>query len=326
MRSGSWTTWTPRSTAPRPTGPITWTPGPNGSRATCAPARTGSRPSRGSTIYPTTPRPWGWASHMYQIERYMDTNTRATALMLDVLASGRLSHQENYGGLVHVHLRRRGLRLPNARPGFPQDQRTGAAFRPGLGTPLPPVRTALRAIAHGRGQTGPPPPPFTPVSKRDQEELVLIYGQSYKVPAVALRYFNVYGPRQALSNPYTGVAAIFSGRLLNRNAPLVFRGRTPVQGLHPRQGHRPGQPGRPAERCGQRPGAQRGYGQVFDRPGHGQGAGRTPGAWTWSRRSWASSGRGTSAIVSGTSPRSGIAWGSRPGPPLSRASPSWWPG
>ena len=32
---------------------------------------------------------------------------------------------------------------------------------------------------------------------------------------VALRYFNVYGPRQALSNPYTGVCAIFSGRLLN---------------------------------------------------------------------------------------------------------------
>src|SRR5262249_53570388 len=45
---------------------------------------------------------------------------------------------------------------------------------------------------------------------------------AYGVPTVALRYFNVYGPRQALSNPYTGVIPIFSARLLNGNRPLVF--------------------------------------------------------------------------------------------------------
>ena len=39
---------------------------------------------------------------------------------------------------------------------------------------------------------------------------------------MALRYFNVYGPRQALSNPYTGVCAIFSARLLNDERPLIF--------------------------------------------------------------------------------------------------------
>ena len=47
-------------------------------------------------------------------------------------------------------------------------------------------------------------------------------GAAYGIPTVALRYFNVYGPRQALSNPYTGVVAIFSSRLLNRQPPLVF--------------------------------------------------------------------------------------------------------
>jgi len=59
-------------------------------------------------------------------------------------------------------------------------------------------------------------------SKRDQEELVLQFGLAYGVPAVALRYFNIYGTRQSLSNPYTGVAAIFASRLLNGRRPQVF--------------------------------------------------------------------------------------------------------
>src|SRR5205807_2488902 len=60
------------------------------------------------------------------------------------------------------------------------------------------------------------------LSKKDQEEMYLLFGRTYNLPVVALRYFNIYGPRQALSNPYTGVAAIFASRLLNGNPPLVF--------------------------------------------------------------------------------------------------------
>lgn len=60
------------------------------------------------------------------------------------------------------------------------------------------------------------------LSKYDQERLCLLTGKAYGIPTVALRFFNVYGPRQALSNPYTGVLAIFSSRLLNGNAPLIF--------------------------------------------------------------------------------------------------------
>ena len=60
------------------------------------------------------------------------------------------------------------------------------------------------------------------LSKRDQEELCLIYGRTYGVPVTALRFFNIYGTRQALSNPYTGVAAIFAARLINNQSPLVF--------------------------------------------------------------------------------------------------------
>jgi dTDP-L-rhamnose 4-epimerase len=60
------------------------------------------------------------------------------------------------------------------------------------------------------------------LSKKDQEEMVLLFGRTYGIPAVALRYFNIFGTRQALSNPYTGVMAIFASRLLNGNAPVVF--------------------------------------------------------------------------------------------------------
>jgi dTDP-L-rhamnose 4-epimerase len=60
------------------------------------------------------------------------------------------------------------------------------------------------------------------LSKKAQEEMVLVFGSTYNIPAVALRYFNIYGPRQALSNPYTGVAAIFASRFMNDKSPLIF--------------------------------------------------------------------------------------------------------
>ena len=60
------------------------------------------------------------------------------------------------------------------------------------------------------------------LTKYDQGRMGLLYGAAYGVPVVALRFFNVYGPRQALSNPYTGVLAIFAARLLNDRAPVVY--------------------------------------------------------------------------------------------------------
>jgi dTDP-L-rhamnose 4-epimerase len=60
------------------------------------------------------------------------------------------------------------------------------------------------------------------LTKFDQERLCLMVGQAYRLPTVAARFFNVYGPRQALSNPYTGVLAIFAARLLNRRPPVIY--------------------------------------------------------------------------------------------------------
>src|SRR5207248_1913819 len=60
------------------------------------------------------------------------------------------------------------------------------------------------------------------ITKQDQEQFCLVIGRAYGIPTVALRYFNIYGPRQALSNPYTGVCAIFSSRLLNDQRPPIY--------------------------------------------------------------------------------------------------------
>ena len=60
------------------------------------------------------------------------------------------------------------------------------------------------------------------LSKYDQERMCLVTGRAYGIPTVALRFFNVYGPHQALSNPYTGVLAIFASRLLNDHPPVIF--------------------------------------------------------------------------------------------------------
>jgi dTDP-L-rhamnose 4-epimerase len=60
------------------------------------------------------------------------------------------------------------------------------------------------------------------LSKYDQERLCLLIGRAYHIPTVAMRFFNVYGTCQALSNPYTGVLAIFAARYLNENRPMIF--------------------------------------------------------------------------------------------------------
>jgi dTDP-L-rhamnose 4-epimerase len=86
------------------------------------------------------------------------------------------------------------------------------------------------AGAHGRRLQPLPTPEDKPpalssiyaLGKYEQERMSLLFGAAYHTPVTALRFFNVYGPRQALSNPYTGVLAIFAGRLLNGRPPLIY--------------------------------------------------------------------------------------------------------
>lgn len=168
----------------------------------------------------------GVGQSMYEIERYVDINTRGTALLLDLLINEAPVHDRvrklvvassmSIYGEGAYRCAEHGRVYPRLRG---SDQLAAREWE--LYCPVAGCEQRLEAM----GTTEDKPLHATSVyaiSKKDQEELCLNVGQAYQIPVVALRYFNVYGSRQALSNPYTGVAAIFSGRLLNGNAPVIF--------------------------------------------------------------------------------------------------------
>ena len=163
----------------------------------------------------------GVGQSMYQIEKYVAANTLGTAVLLDVIVNDRLSLQKlivassmSIYGEGQYRCAQCGVVFPALRPEAQLKQREWEMRCPACDRPAAPEAT-------------PENKPLAPtsvyaISKRDQEELCLVVGRSYRIPTVALRYFNVYGPRQALSNPYTGVCAVFSARIKNHHPPLIF--------------------------------------------------------------------------------------------------------
>jgi dTDP-L-rhamnose 4-epimerase len=160
----------------------------------------------------------GVGQSMYEVTTYAGTNTYGTAVLLQALIDrpvARLvvaSSMSVYG--EGLYRNRDGRLVPGRERGVDQLRRGEWEVLDEEGRPLEPVSTPEEK-----------PPALASVyalSKFDQERLCLMIGQAYGIPTVALRFFNVYGPRQALSNPYTGVLAIFASRLLNGNRPVVF--------------------------------------------------------------------------------------------------------
>lgn len=160
----------------------------------------------------------GVGQSMYQVEQYTSINNMGTATLLQELIERPVeklimaSSMSVYGeglykgadGRFQHSVRRTAEQLAEGR-WEPEDAG---------GNPLVPVRTgedkpmALASVYA--------------LSKYDQERLCLMLGEAYRFPVVALRFFNTYGPRQAISNPYTGVLAIFASRYLNGKPPLIF--------------------------------------------------------------------------------------------------------
>jgi dTDP-L-rhamnose 4-epimerase len=163
----------------------------------------------------------GVGQSMYEIVRYMEANTMGTAQMLELVAHGKHAVQKlivassmSIYGEGAYRTRDSQIVYPALRSPEALAQRKWEMYLDDSGEPLEPIPTAEDKPLH--------PTSIYAISKRDQEEMCLSVGRAYKIPTTALRFFNVYGPRQALSNPYTGVAAIFSSRLLNGKPPLVF--------------------------------------------------------------------------------------------------------
>jgi dTDP-L-rhamnose 4-epimerase len=163
----------------------------------------------------------GVGQSMYEIERYVRANDLGTAVLLEAVLQRRpqikklivASSMSIYGEGAYT-CPGCGLVAPQLRPSEQLLDRRWEVECAKCGQMLSPAPTSEEKPLF--------PTSVYAVTKQDQEQFVLAVGRSYGIPAVALRYFNVYGTRQALSNPYTGVCAIFSARLLNGNRPLVF--------------------------------------------------------------------------------------------------------
>src|SRR3954447_10105194 len=160
----------------------------------------------------------GVGQSMYDIASYVRTNEVGTAILLEalvkrsvrrlVVASSMSIYGEGLGrdpsGQLVNPEERTARQLRSARWELQTD---GGE----LLTPIPTPETKQPTISS-----------VYALNKYAQERLCLMIGKAYGISTAALRFFNVYGPRQALSNPYTGVLAIFAARLLNGRSPIVF--------------------------------------------------------------------------------------------------------
>jgi dTDP-L-rhamnose 4-epimerase len=163
----------------------------------------------------------GVGQSMYDIARYCEVNTGGAGVVLEELVKRRrqvrkvvvASSMSVYGEGAY-HTARGEARYPRLRSRAALQRAEWEMRDPATDETLSPIPTPEAKPLY--------PTSVYAVTKRDHEELFLSVGYAYQIPTVALRYFNIYGERQALSNPYTGVAAIFCSRVLNGQAPIIF--------------------------------------------------------------------------------------------------------
>jgi dTDP-L-rhamnose 4-epimerase len=160
----------------------------------------------------------GVGQSMYRIEDYVSTNVHGTAVLLEALAERPVARL-----VVASSMSIYGEGLYATLEGWPRGDvgRDRDALRDGAWDPRDDAGRRLRPLPTPEDKRVDLSSVYA-LTKYDQERLCLLVGEAYRIPTVALRLFNVYGPRQALSNPYTGVLAIFAARLLNGKPPIVF--------------------------------------------------------------------------------------------------------
>jgi len=163
----------------------------------------------------------GVGQSMYDIARYCQVNTGGAGILLEEIVKRRsrirkvvvASSMSVYGEGAY-RTPSGEMRAPKVRGRDHLERGEWEMRDPEMAEPLAPMPTPETKPLH--------PTSVYAITKRDHEELFLTVGYAYRIPTVALRYFNIYGERQALSNPYTGVAAIFSSRVLNGQTPTLF--------------------------------------------------------------------------------------------------------
>ncbi|HEY0368012.1 MAG TPA: NAD-dependent epimerase/dehydratase family protein [Chthoniobacterales bacterium] len=159
----------------------------------------------------------GVGQSMYQIAEYTSVNGEGTAILLEALARKPVerlvvaSSMSIYG--EGLYATRHGDLVEGQERTLDQLKAHDWEVRGPDGEPLKPIPTPETKC--------PALPSVYAISKYQQERLCMTVGRAYGIETVGLRFFNIYGTRQALSNPYTGVLAIFASRFLNNNPPLI---------------------------------------------------------------------------------------------------------
>ena len=166
----------------------------------------------------------GVGQSMYQIRKYTDVNSTGGANLLDIAVNNHrirdtlqkiiVASSMSIYGEGQYKCRHHGIVYPKLRSNQQLVQKDWEIKCPFCSEPVGHMGTNENKPLY--------PTSIYAITKRDHEEMFLVTGRSYNIPAVALRYFNIYGSRQALSNPYTGVAAIFSSRILNNASPVIY--------------------------------------------------------------------------------------------------------
>ena len=163
----------------------------------------------------------GTGQSMYQIEKYVQVNCGGTAIMLDILANEKhtikkvvVASSRAIYGEGKYHCESHGEMYPSERE---DTQMSNGQFEPLCSIckqPLSMLATDEDSKIHPSSIYG--------VTKSDQEQMILLTCKSLGISAITLRYQNVFGPGQSLSNPYTGILSIFSTRILNNNTINIF--------------------------------------------------------------------------------------------------------
>lgn len=163
----------------------------------------------------------GTGQSMYEIERYVDVNIRGTALLLDLLANHPhsvrklvVASSRSIYGEGRYRCRDHGIVFPVARKAADMERGDFNVKCPYCQKNVELLATTEDSRIHPSSLYG--------ITKQNQEQMILTLGDSLGIPAIALRYQNVYGPGQSLSNPYTGILSIFSTRIKNGNEIVIF--------------------------------------------------------------------------------------------------------
>ena len=164
----------------------------------------------------------GVAQSNYEIKKYTDVNVGGTANLLDIVVNDKHSSVKKILTTSSMTAYAEGMyRCPQCgqvkgelRPLNQLEQKDWQMYCPNCHSSIEPIPTP---------ETAPQPcNSIYALSKKTQEEMLMLTGKMYQMPTVALRCFNVYGPRQSISNPYTGVTAIFIARLKNNQPPVIY--------------------------------------------------------------------------------------------------------